>query len=101
MKNELDEAPVLIDTVMTISCVRWVPNGSLFAVGGCAKEKDETRAVVQFYNNNGDHLRTLRVQNSDRVSCMSFEGDGLRLIMGVEKSVFVANLKLDYKWCVL
>jgi len=101
MKNERDESPILIDTVMTISCIRWSPNGSMFGVGGCAKEKDEVRAVVQFYTNTGDHLRTLRVQNTDKVTTLSFEGDGLRLVMGVGTTVYLANLKLDYKWCML
>lgn len=38
MKHERDEAPMLIDTVMTIYTASWSPNGSIFAVGGCAKE---------------------------------------------------------------
>lgn len=41
MKNDKDESPILIDTVMTISSVRWSPNGSMFAVAGSAKDKDE------------------------------------------------------------
>jgi WD repeat-containing protein 35 len=46
MKNDRDDLPVLIDAVMEISCVRWSPNGSMFAIGGSVKEKDESRAVV-------------------------------------------------------
>ena len=49
----------------------------------------------------GDHLKTLRVANTDKVNSLSFEGDGLRLVMGVGTIVYVANFKLDYKWSYL
>ncbi|CAD8136286.1 unnamed protein product [Paramecium pentaurelia] len=101
MKNDKDESPILINTDMTVSSVRWSPNGSMFAVAGSLKEKDDQRAVVQFYSNMGDHLKTLRVANTDKVNSLSFEGDGLRLVMGVGQTVYVANLKLDYKWSYL
>lgn len=41
MKSDRDESPILIDTVMEISTVRWSPNGSMFAVGGMAKDGND------------------------------------------------------------
>jgi len=34
MKNEKDDEPVLIDTMMKIYTVKWNPSGSMFAVSG-------------------------------------------------------------------
>jgi WD repeat-containing protein 35 len=73
----------------------------MFAVCGCITEGNEKRAVVQFYSNLGNHLKTLRVANAEFVTTVSFEGGGLRLVLGVQASLYFANLKLDYKWAYL
>jgi WD repeat-containing protein 35 len=61
MRNDKDEMPVLIETVMTVQQCKWSPDGSMFAVAGAAKDSNELKAVVQFYSNAGNHLKTLRV----------------------------------------
>lgn len=101
MRHEKDEVPILIDAVMKISQVAWNPSGNIFAVSGSVQEGSEYKAVVQFYSNTGNHLKTLRVPNADLVTSISFEGSGLRLVMGVGGSLYFANLKLDYKWCYM
>ena len=49
----------------------------------------------------GNHLKTLRVANAEFVTTVSFEGGGLRLVLGVAGNLYFANLKLDYKWAYL
>lgn len=34
MKNEKDDDPILIDTMMKIHTVKWNPIGSMFAISG-------------------------------------------------------------------
>jgi WD repeat-containing protein 35 len=57
--------------------------------------------VIQFYSNSGNHLKTLRVPNADSIKSFSFEGTGLRIVLGVGGSLYFANLKMDYKWCYM
>ena len=64
MKNERDEKPVLIDTLMKITKMQWSPNGTVLAFAGTqvfTEEQERDGNVVQFYNCWGEHLRTLRV----------------------------------------
>ena len=65
MRHELDEEPVLIDTKMNISCIRWSPNGEVLGVVGTEKSEMrgavENRPSVQLYSHNGIHLRTLQI----------------------------------------
>jgi len=46
MKNEKDDEPVLIDTMMNIYTVKWNPSGSMFAVSGTQEENGENKGVV-------------------------------------------------------
>jgi WD repeat-containing protein 35 len=61
MKHENDDSPILIDSGMTVNAAKWAPNGKLLAVGGLIYENDDPRSAIQFYDNQGTHLRTLRV----------------------------------------
>ena len=44
MKNERDESPVLIDTLMKISKMQWSPNGTVLAFAGT-----QVRASLCYY----------------------------------------------------
>ncbi len=67
MRNESDEMPVLIDSLMNAVGCQWNHDGSILAVAGTmsvsggAGGGDKDSNVVQFYNPQGDHLRTLKV----------------------------------------
>lgn len=98
MKHDKDDEPILIDTTMKITSVRWNPAGTIFAVSGGQQEGNESKAVVQFYNNQGAHLKTLKVAGSDIVNAIAWEGTGLRIAMAVGPAIYFANIKLDYKW---
>jgi len=92
--NENDDSPVLIDTGMAVTEVRWNNTGSMVAF--CGSYKGE--AVVQFYTPLGIHIRTLTVTGHKMVSSLSWEGNGLRIAVAVDSFMYFANIKPDYKW---
>ncbi len=56
--------------------------------------------MVQFYNYNGEHLRTLRVPGTG-ISGLSWEGNGLRLALAVDSFIYFTNVRPDYsEWPV-
>ena len=59
-----------------------------------------TPPLSQFYNQMGEHLRTLRVPGGSGggVNGISWEGNGLRLALAVDSFVYFANVRPDYKW---
>lgn len=61
-------------------------------------ENNESKGVVQFFNNQGIHLRTLKIPASEKVNGISWEGTSLRLSMIIGSSIYFANIKPDYKW---
>ena len=67
-----------------------------FQLGSAAVESRELW-MVQFYNHNGEHLRTLRVPGTG-IGGISWEGNGLRLALAVDSFVYFANVRPDYKW---
>ncbi|KAJ0409897.1 hypothetical protein P43SY_005791 [Pythium insidiosum] len=101
-RGRFDESPVLIDTGMELSQVRWNNDGSVLALagtqhegskGGDAKEFN----VVQFYDPFGRHLRSLRVPGS-RIEALAWEGTGLRICLAVDSHIYFANIRPAYKW---
>lgn len=61
-------------------------------------ENNESKGIVQFFNNQGMHLRTLKIPTNEKVVGCSWEGNSLRLAMVVGSSIYFANIKSDYKW---
>jgi WD repeat-containing protein 35 len=53
--------------------------------------------LVQFYNQSGEHLRTMRVPGSG-ISDMAWEGSGLRLALAVDSHVFFASVRQPPLW---
>lgn len=101
MMNDSDDKPVLIDTQMRCTCLKWDPNGTTLAIGGMQSQSqsggDREVGVVQFYTPTGQHLRTLRVPGQNLRS-ISWEGNGLRLALAVDSHIFFANIRPDYLW---
>lgn len=100
--GESDSNPILIETAMAISAVKWNPQGTFFAVAGTHFENDnETAGVVQFYNNHGIYIKFLKTNQSSTVTSVSWHGTGLKLALGVGKFMFLANCKFFYKMAYL
>lgn len=51
--------------------------------------------MVQFYNYNGEHLRTLRVPGNG-INGITWEGNGLRLALAVDSFIYFTNVRPDY-----
>ena len=67
MRHETDDAPVLIDTGLTATNLKWATNGSVLALAGTyggGSSGGREVAMVQFYSPFGQHLRTLKVRCS-------------------------------------
>ena len=97
-RDELDDAPVLIDTSMLITQAQWNPTGSILAIAGSRPSSDsKDTSQVQLYSPLGKHLRTLKVPG-DGIRSLSWEGGGLRLALAVESFIYFANLRPDYAW---
>ena len=101
MKNDCDDDPILIDSTMNINDLKWNPFGTIFAVSGNIDDGQDKRGIVQFYNNQGIYLKSLRIPGSDNVNKISWEGNGLRIGMTIGSSVYFASIKPDYKWAYM
>lgn len=99
MRNEFDEAPVLMNTFMKIASVKWSHNGSVLAIAGAQKISGQDKEIncVQFYNPLGEHLRTLKVPGKE-INSLSWEGGSLRIALAVDSFIYFANIRPDYKW---
>jgi WD repeat-containing protein 35 len=102
MRHEHDDSPVLIDTGLTATNLKWATNGSVLALagsysggqaGGAAREV----AMVQFYSPYGQHLRTLKVPGGG-IQALSWEGGSLRVALAVDTFIYFANIRPDYRW---
>jgi hypothetical protein len=69
MRDDTDDNPVLIDTMISASKMKWNSMGSVLAIAGTrsAGEGKDTQ-MVQFYTPFGKHLRTLKVPGSGMTS---------------------------------
>lgn len=102
MRDDVDDSPVLIDTGMQTVQMKWNTNGSVLAISGSKSVAGQAGGkgmahMVQFYNPQGKHLRTLKVPGGG-VTSLSWEGGGLRLALAVDSYIYFANLRPDYEW---
>nr|CAD7432265.1 unnamed protein product [Timema monikensis] len=99
MKEENDDAPVLIDTGMAAVCCSWNHNGSVIAVTGTMQLSSDSKDsnVIQFFTPFGEHLRTLKIPGRE-VSCCVWDGSSLRLALAVNSHIFFANIRPHYRW---
>jgi WD repeat-containing protein 35 len=94
MRSETDKSPVIVDTQMEVSIASWNPLGAVIAVAGHVGGV----GTVNFYTNQGIHMRTLTLPENAKVSSFSWEGSGLRVTMSVENIIYFASIKPDHKW---
>mmetsp|Transcript_12201 Transcript_12201/g.31343 ORF Transcript_12201/g.31343 Transcript_12201/m.31343 type:complete len:1210 (-) Transcript_12201:196-3825(-) len=101
MRSDSDDRPLLIDTQLRCTGLRWDANGHTVAICGMQTQggsgNDREMGMVQFYGNTGHHLRTLRIPGTNLRS-ISWEGNGLRLAIAMDSHIFFANIRPDYLW---
>ena len=54
--------------------------------------------MVQFYNNYGNYLKTLKTIVSTPVGPITWQGTGLKISLGVGSAMYLANIKQEYKF---
>lgn len=70
----------------------------VLAVAGSQQTPDGNQIwMIQFYNQIGEHTRTLRVPGTGMTD-ISWEGNGLRLAMAVDSFIYFASVRQDYMW---
>ncbi|WIA10618.1 hypothetical protein OEZ85_010800 [Tetradesmus obliquus] len=98
MRHDMDDNAICIDTGIKPRAVKWNHNGSILAVSGHQTTGDGAQLwLVQFYNQAGEHLRTLRVPGGG-ISGICWEGSGLRLALAVDSHIFFTSMRHSYLW---
>eukprot|EP00456_Euglypha_rotunda_P014472 TRINITY_DN14558_c0_g3_i6.p1 TRINITY_DN14558_c0_g3~~TRINITY_DN14558_c0_g3_i6.p1 ORF type:complete len:362 (-),score=41.07 TRINITY_DN14558_c0_g3_i6:23-1108(-) len=105
MRSDRDDNPVLLDTGLSASAIKWNHNGSVLAIAGStikdptkdSPKEDNKSHCVQFYSPFGKHLRTLNVPGKG-INALAWDGDGLRVAMAVDSNILLANVRPDYEW---
>jgi WD repeat-containing protein 35 len=95
MKSENDNSPIVLDTKLKNTLVRWSPLGNTLAIAGIV-EDPEKRTEIQFFTPFGVHLRTLKVPGV--VKAISWEQYGQRLAVTVDSALLFANIQPLYYW---
>jgi WD repeat-containing protein 35 len=96
---------------MTAVAAQWNHDGSVLAIAGSMAVSSSSSAaagdgggkesnVVQFYNPNGDHLRTLKVPGKQITAC-AWEGGSLRIALAVDSFIYFANIRPDYRYVLI
>ncbi|XP_069964881.1 WD repeat-containing protein 35 isoform X2 [Bactrocera oleae] len=100
MRNESDDAPVIIDTGMRNIAAEWNQDGSVLSVCGMLIDYNTSKESnqVNFYSPFGHLIRTLKVPGNE-ISSLSWEGKSLRIAMAVDSFIYFANIRPDYMWC--
>ncbi|GET86225.1 intraflagellar transport protein 122B, putative [Leishmania tarentolae] len=95
-----DETPCNVDRDLPAHFISWNPSGTVLAVTAAtpATEENGPGIVTQFFSTEGVHLRTLRVSGK-QCGGITWEGGGLRVAIGVDSSVYFANVRPNYKYC--
>ncbi|XP_011196664.1 WD repeat-containing protein 35 [Zeugodacus cucurbitae] len=100
MRNEIDDAPVIIDTGMRNIDAEWNQDGSVLSVCGTLIDYSTSKESnqVNFYSPFGQLIRILKVPGNE-ISSLSWEGKSLRIAMAVDSFIYFANIRPDYMWC--
>ncbi|KAI8616049.1 WD repeat-containing protein 35 [Chytriomyces sp. MP71] len=103
MRDDKDQAPLVLDTNMRFLNVKWNNYGSVLAVSGIqfarsSQGEEKEVSVVQFYDPFGQYLRSLKVPGK-KITSLSWEHGGLRIALAVDSFIYFANIRPDYKWC--
>ena len=100
MRTESDDKPLLIDTGLKVTTMKWNPQGTLLAIGGLPINGNDKVVVLQFYDVKAQHLRTLRIPGTF-CGGITWEGNGLRLAVAVDAFIYFAQIRPVYKWTTM
>lgn len=102
MRDDTDDNPILIDTGITSTQMKWNTKGNMLAIAGTktttfTNDGPKETQVVTFWDQWGKHLRSLEVRGSG-ITSLSWEGGSLRLAISVDSFIYFANIRPKYEW---
>jgi hypothetical protein len=85
----------------------WNHNGTVLAVYGNRTLAEDSKSfpVINFYNNQGLFLRSLRLSatqgpaSSAANTCIAWDYTGSRFVVALDSYLYFANVYQEYKWC--
>ena len=116
MKDEMDEAPLIIPTGMINTHIEWNDRGTMIAVtgkpipkagtsgllpagDGSSPDKSKSNVYLKLYEPvEGTQIQFLKIPGKE-ITCCSFEKDSLRIVCSVDTNLLFANIRPEYKWC--
>ncbi|CAD5229090.1 unnamed protein product [Bursaphelenchus okinawaensis] len=99
MRSELDTSPIIcrLPNTVIIQCA-WSPDGSILAVAGYQTDlSDEEKNLVHFLTPFGVKIQTMKL-TAGKLSGITWEGSGLRLVVTIDAFIYLAIVKPAYKW---
>lgn len=103
MRNTGDDAPIIFNSGLThAQQAAWNPQGTILAICGVVQGSgaDNSSVAVNLFNQQGSLQRTLRILGK-HCGGLTWEGDGLRMAIAVDSSVYFANVRPQYKYAFL
>ena len=102
LRDHRDKKPIMFSVEMTSMNMKWNHNGSILAISGIqllrGKDGEEKETcVLQFWTPFGDLLRSIKLPGK-KISCITWENNGLRVAAAVDSFVYFANIRSDYRW---
>lgn len=112
MRNECDPNPIFIDSCLSsITYMEWNYSGSILAVCGRTPLKGtrgetttessaasgKSNIMVKFLSPHGHLLHSLKLPGKE-INSLSWERDGLRLVLGIDGYVYFSNIRPQYLW---
>ena len=88
-ENEKYAAPEIVETNLSLACVKFSPDGMYIACSGTKKTGGKEIPLVDFYAPSGQLLRTLKVPGV--VGALSW--NDLRVAMAVDSFIYFANVR--------
>uniref|UniRef100_A0A1I7X466 Intraflagellar transport protein 122 homolog n=1 Tax=Heterorhabditis bacteriophora TaxID=37862 RepID=A0A1I7X466_HETBA len=98
LKLDFTAAIVTRFSHLTITCARWSPNGSFFAVTGQQMDMpQQERSVLHIVTAYGVKLTSLKVM-CDSLNGCAWDPTGVKLALCAENQLYFANVRPRYKW---
>ncbi|ETO28494.1 hypothetical protein RFI_08637, partial [Reticulomyxa filosa] len=112
-----DPRPILLDTDMWITCIRWNSNGSILAVVGkkSSKTAESSRSnstskhgylnFIQFFSSFGQVFVSLssyfffKKKNEESVTDATWSADGQILALTIDEHIYFALCKINTRYC--
>jgi predicted methyltransferase len=72
MSSQIDQHPLIVDTMVHTAFIAWNPTGTILVVAGTADagQQDQEANVVRFFSSSGVFLHQMRIPRSKKLEGM-------------------------------